>query len=387
MKRWKVAIGALFAPSYIGGLGSYERGLATALEERGTEGVFVSIFPKHPALGEAEGQIPWPVKYGVSSGLWTKISRVLLRLAARPILHPLLEAMVSAALSEISLSKLVGKVDWIHFVGTGRDYLGFPLARFAKRLGVSFTIWPAVHPNSWGDDVLDVRLYKKADTVMCQTTYERRHLAGLGVPERKLLVCGLPAMCLSDGDSERMRQEFGLGNRPCALFLGRRDEGKGYFALLRAWPIVLKTVPDACILLGGPGDRKDELAKLPAESFRDLGLASERTKADALAACDLFCLPSSHESFGIAYVEAWLYGKPVVCGTAPACRELIEDGKSGLWADQNPENLAEKIVRIFKERAWAVSMGEYGHSLQQKRFSWQAVVDAHLSAAGLSNVT
>ncbi len=99
MKRWKVAIGALFAPSYIGGLGSYERGLATALEDHGAEGAFVSIFPKHPALGEAEGQIPWPVKYGVSSGLWTKISRVMLRLAARPILHPLLEAMVSAALS------------------------------------------------------------------------------------------------------------------------------------------------------------------------------------------------------------------------------------------------------------------------------------------------
>ena len=238
---------------------------------------------------------------------------------------------------------------------------------------------------------------------MCQNTYERRHLAGLGIPESKLLVCGLPAMCLSDGDSERMRQKFGLGNRPCALFLGRRDEGKGYFALLRAWPIVLKTVPDACVLLGGPGDpyipiikqlmsewgitRQEELAILPAESFRDLGLASERTKADALAACDLFCLPSSHESFGIAYVEAWLYRKPVVCGTAPACRELIEDEKSGLWADQDPENLAEKIVRIFKERAWAVSMGEYGHSLQQKRFSWRAVVDAHLSAAGLSNVT
>jgi glycosyltransferase involved in cell wall biosynthesis len=388
MQKWKVAIGALYAPSYIGGLGSYERGLATALEDHGAEGAFVSIFPEHPALGEAEGQIPWPVKYGVSVGLWTKISNVMLRLAARPVLHPLLEAMVAAALPSKSLGKLVGKVDWVHFVGTGRDYLGFPLAHFAKRSGVRFTVWPAVHPRSWGDDVLDVRLYRQADTVMCQTAYERRHLTDLGVPKSNLMVCGLPAMCFSDGDSDRMRREFALGDRPCALFLGRRDEGKGYFALLRAWPLVLQKVPEACVLLGGPGDpSKDELAKLPAESFRDLGLASERTKADALATCDLFCLPSSHESFGIAYVEAWLYGKPVVCGTAPACRELIEDGKSGLWADQDPENLAEKIVRIFKERAWAVSMGEYGHSLQQKRFSWRAVVDAHLSAAGLSNVT
>ena len=107
-------------------------------------------------------------------------------------------------------------------------------------------------------------------------------------------------------------------------------------ALVLRYPkLVLQAFPEACLLLGGPGDPcHDELSKLPHGSFRDIGLASERTKADALAACDVFCLPSSHESFGIAYVEAWSYGKPVICGTAPACRELVDNGKSGLWADQ-----------------------------------------------------
>ena len=155
----------------------------------------------------------------------------------------MLEFIVSAALPAGSLNKLVGKVDWIHFVGTGRDYIGFALVRLARRAGVHFTVWPAVHPRSWGDDVLDVRLYRKADTVMCQTAYEQRHLAELGVPDSKLLLCGLPAMCLADGNAESIRRELDLGNRLCALFLGRRDEGKGYFALLRAWPIVLQASP------------------------------------------------------------------------------------------------------------------------------------------------
>lgn len=379
-------IGALTAPAYIGGLGSYQRGLAAALETFGVEGVFLSVFQKHPSLtlGTSENPMPWPVKYASSPATWTRLNAVMLRLAARPVLHPVLEFMIAAALPAKSLSELVGKVRWVHFVGTGRDYIGFALARLARMAGVRFTIWPAVHPRDWGDDVLDIRLYRKADAVMCQTFSEERHLAELGVPENKLRVCGLPPMCLEDGNADAIRKALDLGSRPCVLFLGRKDEGKGYFALLKAWPIVLKTFPEACLLLGGPGDpHATELAKLPQGSFRDLGLASERTKADALAGCDVFCLPSSHESFGIAYVEAWSYHKPVICGTAPACRELIEDGKSGLWADQDPANLAAKIVNLFQDSELAKSMGQYGHSLQQKRFSWEVVANAHLHAAGL----
>ena len=382
--RWRAVIGAVTAPSYIGGLGSYQRGLAAALEGFGVEGVFLSIFPKHLALGMSENPMPWPVKYGFPPASWAKINGIMLRLAARPMLHPALEFIVSTALPAKSLNKLIGKVDWIHFVGTGRDYLGFALMRFARMAGVRFTVWPAVHPRDWGDDVLDVRLYRKADAVMCQTSYEKRHLAALGVPDSKLLTCGLPPMCLADGTADSIRRELELGNRPCVLFLGRRDKGKGYFALLHAWPTVLQAFPDACLLLGGPGGpHKDELAKLPPGSFRDLGLASERTKADALAACNVFCLPSRHESFGIAYVEAWSYRKPVICGTAPACRELVEDGRTGLWADQDPANLAEKISRLFRDPDLAKSMGQYGYSLQQQRFSWEVVAKAHLHAAGL----
>ncbi len=382
--RWRAIIAAVTAPTYVGGLGAYQRGLAAALEQFGVEGAFLSIFPKHSNLGTSETATPWPVKYGSNPATWTKLRKTMLRLAARPVLHPVLELIISTALPAKSLDELIAKVDWIHFVGTGRDYIGFALVRLARKVGVRFTVWPAVHPRDWGDDVLDVRLYQKADAVICQTSYEQRHLAGLGVPESKLLACGLPPMCLADGNAEALRGKLDLGNRPCVLFLGRRDQGKGYFALLRAWPIVLQTFGDACLLLGGPGDPDaGELGKLPPGSFRDLGLASERTKADALAACNVFCLPSSHESFGIAYVEAWSYRKPVICGTAPACRELIEDGKSGLWADQEPVNLSAKIVRLFGEPDTAKAMGEYGHSLQRKRFSWEVVAGAHLQAAGL----
>jgi glycosyltransferase involved in cell wall biosynthesis len=376
------------APTYIGGLGSYQRGLAKALEGLGVGGVFVSVFPEHPQLGKSESPVSWPVKCASRPAVWLRISEILIRLAARPALHPALELVVAGALPRRSLKRLIGTVDWVHFVGTGRDYIGFALLQLARRMGVRFTVWPAVHPKNWGDDVLDIRLYRKADAVFCQTNYEQGHLADLGVPSRRLFLCGLPPMCLDDGEANSIRRELDLGTRSCVLFLGRRDEGKGYFALLDAWPLVVEEVPNACLLLGGPGDpHPARLAHLPPDSFRDLGLASERTKADALAGCDLFCLPSSHESFGIAYVEAWSYAKPVICGTAPACREFIEHGKGGLWADQDPTNLAQKIKKVLQNSELARSMGEHGRSVQQARFSWFVVADTHLRAAGLQPVS
>ena len=234
--RWRAAIGALTAPTYIGGLGSYQRGLAEALEDFGVEGVFVSVFPKHPALGMSENPDAVAGEVWIPPATWTKISEIMMRLAARPVLHPALEFMVSTALPVRSLSKLVGKVDWVHFVGTGRDYLGFALMRFARRAGVRFTVWPAVHPRDWGDDVLDVRLYERPTRSCARRPTNSGTWRIWEFRIASFFLCGLPAMCLADGNADSIRRELDLGNRPCVLFLGRRDEGKGYFALLQAWP-------------------------------------------------------------------------------------------------------------------------------------------------------
>jgi len=46
--------------------------------------------------------------------------------------------------------------------------------------------------------------------------------------------------------------------------------------------------------------------------FRLLPYAADTVKRDALAAADLFVMPSRTDSFGIVYLEAWCYGVPVI---------------------------------------------------------------------------
>ena len=386
LQEKSVVIVSGIAPTYVGGLAAYQRFLARALSEHfGFRGLFLAVKPMHPVLAKSEEELPWPVETLEVRPAWWKAQRVLFSMASRPILHPLLERLVLWLVPSRALQRLEGSGNWIHFVGTGWDFFGFALLRWAHCRRKQLTIWPAVHPRSWGDDIIDVRLYARAEAIFCQSKHEKTHLGALGVPHDKLVWCGLPPMCRMDGSPQRFRDMHRLpAETPTVLFLGRRDEGKGYPALLKAWPLVLKECAQAVLLLAGPGGSDYEKLKdaIPAQSLRDLGVPDELGKADALAACDIFCLPSSHEAFGIAYVEAWAYAKPAICGLAPACRELIEDGVTGVWADQDPPSLANKIVSLLQQPARREQLGREGQARQRRHFTPESIAKIHVEALG-----
>ncbi len=237
---------------------------------------------------------------------------------------------------------------------------------------------PAVHPGTWGDSPLDVSLYNQADTVFVLSEFERDHLIRLGVEPSRLQVTGLAPASEATGNAARFRQTHGLGDRPLILFIGRKDRGKGYHALREAMPRILEAVPDACLVAIGP-DWEPPYPDVPERALLDLGRAEEAEKADALAACDVFCLPSEQESFGIVYVEAWSYGKPVVGGDAPAVRELIHEGVDGYRVTQDPAEIASVLIRLLSDPAHARAIGEAGYQRQQRSYIWEAVTQTHKS--------
>lgn len=308
-------------------------------------------------------------------------------MASRPFLHPLLKRAIAAAFRKsIAKSQWCGfsngrNPDVVHFVGTGWDLAGFGFLGLARKAGAHFTVWPATHPGQWGDDVIDLSLYGSADAVFCQSQGEITHLVDRGLPLEKAVLCGLPPMCSPDGNGGEFRSKWNLGTRPMVLYIGRRDKGKGFPALLEGWKSVLLQNPGAVLVLAGPG----EAIAPPDDSFIDLGVPDEETKASALAACDIFCLPSAHESFGIVFAEAWSYGKPVICGPAPASREWIQDGVTGLHASQEPSAVAAAIGRLLADSELRSRMGAAGRAFQQSRLTWDAVSAIHAQAFASEN--
>ncbi len=372
-------IASAHAPTYHGGLAAYERALASALGPG--QGVFLSTPEALPGFAGDDAPLPWPLLEMKPRTPFYETAPLWPRLASRPATHPVLEALASRAW-RFPAGLPTPRV--VHLVDTGWRFSSFAIAHWARRNGARFTIWPAVHPGQWGDDVVDLRLYRMADVVFCQSQAEAAHLVARGLEPARICLCGLPPMTPTDGDAARFRRAHALGDRPVVFFLGRRTLGKGYPLLLAAWQKVLKTVPEAILVLAGGGGEEDppSASLFPPDSWRNLGPLDDLEKQDAFAACTLFCLPSAHEAFGIVYVEAWAYGKPVICGTSPASRELVANGQTGLWAEPDAAGLAQQITHLLRHPQEAHRLGEAGRALQQQRYTREAFVQTHRQAWG-----
>ncbi len=269
---------------------------------------------------------------------------------------------------------ITAEVAHVHWIGTGWELSGFAVAKQARRLGIPFTVLPAIHPGAWGDSAFDFSFYARADAVLALSDGERTALIAGGVPPERVHRVVLAPSVSPSGNGRRLRTRLGLGDERLVLFVGRRDAYKGYDVLRRAMVDVWAVHPDVRALACGPGD-------LPAGDddprLIDLGLVDEATKADAYAAADMFCLPSRFESFGIAFVEAWSYGLAVISGDSPAAAELIREGRDGLVVTPTVDAVGGALLRLLADDEVRVRMGAAGRARQRAEFTWARVADRH----------
>ena len=307
-------------------------------------------------------------------------ARPLLRLAHRLHHYRATQAVAAAAYAvalATPLTRALRGCDVIHYSGTGRELFGFAARVAADRLGVPLLVTPHLHAGSWGDSDLDLRLYRRAARVVALTEAERARLVQLGLPRDAIAKIGNIIEVRGDGQGERFRRRQHIPpDVPVVLFLGRREEAKGYGLLLSALPTIWASHPRAHVaLIGAAGGDEPEVARRHAATLADprvrvLDHVDELTKEDALAACDVFCLPSTAEAFGIALMEAGAYGKPVVARRQATLEEL--SGGSALLVSPTPHHVAEAVAELIADRALRTALGEAGQK-NARRHDWRCV--------------
>lgn len=185
--------------------------------------------------------------------------------------------------------------------------------------------------------------------------------------------------------NETMRPPFYEGSwklencRRGEIFLSQGDYPiKGFHYLLQAMKEILQKYPDACIktagssILGMNGIKSR--IKIPAYGkylrrlirenglegkVRVLGkLSAEEMKAQYLSA-NVFVCPSAVENSPNSVAEAQLLGVPVAASCAGGIPDMVEDGVTGLLFQKNdPHGLAEQVVRILTDDAFAGKLSE-----------------------------
>ncbi len=160
----------------------------------------------------------------------------------------------------------------------------------------------------------------------------------------------------------RLRRELALPEDALVVgTIGRLNAQKGHRFLLDAAAILLPRRPEVRVLVAGDGDLMGDLRRQAA----DLGVADRvvfaghRTDVpDVLGALDVFCISSLYEGTPLALFEAMAAGKAVVSTWVDGCREVLEDGVSGLLVPPGDAGaLAGALDRVTADAALRDGLG------------------------------
>lgn len=166
---------------------------------------------------------------------------------------------------------------------------------------------------------------------------------------------------------------------PLVLYMGRISHKKGIDVLVRAFALVLRDVPHATLVIAGPDDEglSPSLARLAAAEgvagrVVFAGMLHGGQRLEALAAADVFALPSATENFANALVEALAAGCPCVISPGVNISAEIEAAAAAAVAEASPARFASAIVRLLADPAGAAAMGERA-AQYARRYDWDAV--------------
>jgi glycosyltransferase involved in cell wall biosynthesis len=173
-------------------------------------------------------------------------------------------------------------------------------------------------------------------------------------------------------------------DRQIVLFLSRLDPKKGIESLLDAIHQMRSASdpkPNPLLVLAGEGSAayvatlqsKVESLQLQ-QSVLWTGFLAGPEKLAAMAAADVFVLPSFSENFGIALVEAMAAGRPCVTTSAVAiARELHESAAGVVLPPGDSAALAMTLAKLLRDATWRNQLGANAARLAAARFSLSAM--------------
>ena len=163
----------------------------------------------------------------------------------------------------------------------------------------------------------------------------------------------------------KIREQLDLSNQLVIGHIGRFFPQKNHPFLLQVFAELLKTEPNAVLLLVGGGKDMPKIKALAAtlgimNNVRFLGVRSD--VADLLQAMDVFVFPSLYEGFPVTVIEAQASGLPCIVSDKVPVECSITDNVKMIPLSSPPESwtneiLLSKNTRRENNKAIVISAG------------------------------
>ncbi len=199
----------------------------------------------------------------------------------------------------------------------------------------------------------------------------------VGVPE---------AWLTSTGDADRFRSQFGVSDdRRIMLYLSQIHPKKGLPLLIDVLDRLRTKLREWTLVIAGMDVKKYQsviqemcFRRDLSDMVRFVGPLFGQAKRDALAAADLFVLPTHSENFGIVVAEALGVGVPVLTTQGTPWKELVSH-RCGWWTEISAEGIGQALEQAIQMAPGELKqMGRNGKTLVSTRYIWPRIGEMSL---------
>lgn len=280
------------------------------------------------------------------------------------------------------------KFDIIHTMAIPYTPLLYLGVKYALNNKIPVVMTPFVHTGEpknpeilkFFTDLHYIELMQKASKIIVQTDIESDVLVKKGILVEKIKKLGMAIdpNKRKIGIADRFRKKYNIFNK-IVFQVSTLIYDKGTYHALEAMKILWDKGYDATlVLIGNVEQLFDEyFSNQPPYIYKNcvvLDLTSSDCQNDLMdlfAAGDVFVMPSRADSFGIVFLEAWLYKKPVIGAYAGGVPEVIEEGKDGFLVPFGDVHmLSEYIATLLENESLRHKFGEYGYNKTITYHTW-----------------
>ncbi len=264
--------------------------------------------------------------------------------------------------------------------------LGFAAVKYARHFGVPvvatyhthFPTYPRYYNLTSLEDLtwrLSRRLYNNVDRTFVPTRPILQELHDNGIQCLTYLPNGVDTALFSPlNRSAEWRKRFSNGEKPIILFVSRLVWEKDLRILAESYEQLRSRRSDFEMVIVGDGHARQELqAMMPGAHF--LGYQSGKTLSESFASADIFVFPSTTETFGLVTLEAMASGLAPVAAEIGGAAEIIQEGRSGLFARPlNSRDLAKKVEWYLDNPNHRKIIADHALARAQE-YRWESVLE------------
>jgi phosphatidylinositol alpha-1,6-mannosyltransferase len=245
-----------------------------------------------------------------------------------------------------------------------------------------------------------------ANRIVAPSTYTARKLVEVqGISDSKITRLPWPvnsSLLEIARQSATLPKPRDLPAGKIVLTVGRwaaNEKYKGADHLIRAIADLRPSVSDfpegVQLVAVGTGDDLPRLRSLAGElRVSDRVHFWEHLSDEQLAACyahaDIFALPSTKEGFGLVFLEAMAFGKPVVGAAAGGVTDIVRDGENGfLVPPDDPAELSQALRKLLRDPSLCEKLGKCAAQTVNRDYGFETfrgnlsrILDESLAAEG-----